>query len=129
MALDHWSDVALLVLIHLLHLACTQERSTVIAKQWLLSYVLVSILWLPAHGKSLAYFTMIGLPSRVTQQTGPYVAWLLRQAASNRRVWVVGLGAMVPEIAQALRNQAHFRVVQSLAYGTVQVTVREREGG
>ena len=88
---------------------------------------------LTAHLPSDHAYTMVALPYRINHMTRPYVASILSNATQHHRIWLIGIGDPLIQMADEL-SQVGFRRVDaqqfgSLShYGQVMVFLLERDG-
>lgn len=71
---------------------------------------------------------MMSLPYHFNDGTRFYVAAVLRKAAEQRRVWIIGTGEPVLDIARALSREFHFDTRVAVSYGNVNVILLEQTG-
>ncbi len=79
-----------------------------------------------AHLSSPRAHRIVSLPYQTANQTRPYLSTLIKVAAEQHRVWVIGTAAMVTEVARTLVADSHFHVEKQISYGGVQVILLEQ---
>ena len=81
---------------------------------------------LTANFPSVQKYQMLTLPYIWTQESLPLMPTFLEEAGKHRRVWLVGLGEIIPKMAEAVLGNPAFHQKQFLKFGNVTVILLEQ---